>query len=183
MPVPSCSLLQVVLVSICFTFVLGLKYDSTQSSWNLNQNETATDPLDYWGSWEDVENHTYHASPDNWRMPFYTLALDRFANGDPTNDEANGTNFEHDWMSNQFRYGGDAEGLMNNLDYLQGLGIKVIYVIGSPFINQPWQSDGYSPLDLTLLDHHHGKIEDWRNLVTAIHERDMFVVMENTMAT
>lgn len=182
MPVPSRSLLQVLLASILcfFPLVLGLKYDPTQSSWNLNQNDTASDPLDYWGEWA---NHTYHPSPDNWRVPFYTLALDRYANGDPTNDEANGTNFEHDWMSNQFRYGGDAQGLMNDLDYIQGLGIKVIYLIGSPFINQPWQSDGYSPLDLTLLDHHHGEIEDWRNLITAIHERDMYCVMENTMST
>lgn len=178
MPVTGCSLL--LLVSTCFTTILGLKYDSSQSSWNLNQNESASDPLDYWGEWD---NHTYQTSPENWRVPFYTLALDRYANGDPTNDEANGTQFEHDWMSNQFRFGGDAQGLIDDLDYIQGLGIKVIYLIGSPFINQPWQSDGYSPLDLTLLDHHHGEIQDWRNLVTAIHDRDMYVVMENTMAT
>lgn len=170
----------VLLASTFFIAISALRYDPAHAAWNLNQNETASDPLDYWGAWE---NHTYHTSPDNWRVPFYTLALDRYANGDPTNDEANGTQFEHDWMSNQFRYGGDAQGLIDDLDYIQGIGIKVIYLIGSPFINHPWQGDGFSPLDLTLLDAHHGTIEDWRNLITAIHDHDMYCVLENTMAT
>lgn len=90
--------------------------------WNLNLNETATDPLDYWGEWPE---HTYQPSPDNWRIPFYTITLDRFVNGDPTNDDANGTQWEHDITSNQFRFGGDLKGLIDSLDYLQGLGIKV----------------------------------------------------------
>jgi alpha-1,3-glucan synthase len=160
--------------------VSGLRYDASQSSWNLNQNVTATDPLDYWGKWT---GHNYTESPSNWRVPFYTLLIDRFSNGDPTNDEANGTHFERDWMSNQFRVGGDARGLMNNLDYIQGMGIKAIYLVGSPFLNQPWEADGYGPLDLTLLDHHHGVIDDWRQLIDAIHQRGMYAIFDNTMAT
>lgn len=168
------------LVSFCFTSIFGLKFDASQSVWNLNQNETAVDPLDYWGEWQD---HDYMPSPSNWRIPFYTLSLDRYANGDPTNDEANGTHFEHDLMSNQFRFGGDTQGLLRDLDYIQGIGVQVVYLMGSPFLNQPWQPDGYSPLDLTLMDHHHGQIEDWRNLIDAIHARGMYVVIDNTMAT
>lgn len=58
-------------------------------------------------------------------MPFYTITLDRFVNGDPTNDDANGTQWEHDPTSNQFRFGGDLQGLIGTFDYLQGMGIKV----------------------------------------------------------
>lgn len=58
-------------------------------------------------------------------MPFYTLFLDRFVNGDPYNDNINGTSFEHDLNSNQMRHGGDLQGLIDTLDYLQGMGIKV----------------------------------------------------------
>ena len=32
-------------------------------------------------------------------------------------------------------------------------------------------------------DHHFGNIDDWRNAVTEIHKRGMYVVMDNTMAT
>lgn len=59
------------------------KYDPAYSQWNLNQNQTAVDPLDYWGEWS---GHTYTPSPSNWRFPFYTLFLDRYVNGDPSND-------------------------------------------------------------------------------------------------
>lgn len=50
-------------------------------------------------------------------------------------------------------------------------------------VNMPWASDGYSPLDLTLLDAHHGIISDWRDMVTELHRRGMYVILDNTMAT
>ncbi len=39
------------------------------------------------------------------------------------------------------------------------------------------------PLDLTLLDQHFGNIEEWRRAVDAIHERGMYVILDNTVAT
>ncbi|KAF2266529.1 hypothetical protein CC78DRAFT_615044 [Lojkania enalia] len=159
---------------------LALRYDPDHVGWNLNLNKTAVDPLDYWGEWE---NHTYHPSPINWRFPFYVITLDRYVDGDPTNNEANETTFEHDWTSNQFRFGGDAKGMKNNLDYIQGMGIKAIYLSGTPFINMPWSSDGFGALDFTLLDHHHGAIQDWRDLITEIHRRNMYVILDNTLGT
>lgn len=93
-------------------------------------------------------------------------------NGDPTNDDFNGTFFEHDTLQTQLRHGGDVQGLIDGLDYLQGMGIKALYLAGSPMINQPWGADGYSPLDFTLLDGHFGDIDAWRNLITEIHNRD-----------
>jgi alpha-1,3-glucan synthase len=106
-----------------FLSITALPYTPDQVAFNLNQNQSATNPLDYWGQWED---HEYHPSPKNWRMPFYTIFLDRFANGNPSNDNANGTQWEHDILSNQFRHGGDVLGLVDSFDYLQGMGIKVI---------------------------------------------------------
>lgn len=100
----------------------SLPYFPEHEAYNLNQNKTATTPLDYWGEWQ---NHQFHPSPDNWRMPFYSLFLDRFVNGDPSNDNSNGTVFEVDMFSTQLRVGGDISGLVDTLDYLQGMGIKV----------------------------------------------------------
>ena len=61
---------------------VALRYDPAQVLHNLNQNQTAVKPIDYWGQWD---GHTYTPSPSNWRFPFYTLFLDRFVNGDPSN--------------------------------------------------------------------------------------------------
>ncbi|KAK5195631.1 Cell wall alpha-1,3-glucan synthase ags1 [Exophiala xenobiotica] len=156
------------------------KYDPVYAQWNLNQNQTAVDPLDYWGEWS---GHTYTPSPSNWRFPFYTLFLDRFVNGDPSNDNINGTAYEHDPNSNQMRHGGDLQGLVDTLDYLQGMGIKGVYIAGSPFINSPWGYDQYSPLDLSILDQHFGDIEMWRTAIQEIHIRHMYVIIDNTFAT
>lgn len=100
----------------------ALRYDEKLSQWNLNENQTANNVLDYWGRWPE---HVYHPSPSNWRFPFYTLFLDRFVDGDPENNDINGTVFETDTFSNQYRFGGDLVGLTETLDYIQGIGIKV----------------------------------------------------------
>jgi alpha-1,3-glucan synthase len=78
------------LAPLCTT---ALRFNEQYTDYNLNQNETATDASDYFGIWD---NHTFFPSPTNWRVPFYTLFLDKFVNGDPTNDDINGTAFEHD---------------------------------------------------------------------------------------
>ncbi|CAI7568578.1 unnamed protein product [Penicillium pancosmium] len=155
-------------------------YDEALIDYNINENPDTRNPAEYWGEWP---NHTYFPSPDNWRFPVYTLFLDRFVNGDPTNDNINGTHFEHDLNSNQMRHGGDVSGLVDTLDYLQGMGIKAIYLAGTILMNQPWGSDGYSALDTTLLDQHFGTLQNWRDAITEIHNRGMYVIFDNTVAT
>lgn len=110
------------LLLLAASIVYSLKFDAREVNYNLNQNQAATNPLDYSGKWD---GHVYHPSPDNWRFPFYTLFLDRFVNGDPSNDNANGTVYEHDPNETQLRHGGDITGLLDTLDYIQGMGIKV----------------------------------------------------------
>ncbi|KAK3690069.1 alpha-1,3-glucan synthase Ags2 [Podospora appendiculata] len=176
----------ITLLSLIFTLGLGgrlaqsLRYDPQFTDHNLNQNQSAVHPLDYWGTWD---GHQYTKSPDNWRFPVYTLFLDRFVNGNPSNDNANGTFFEQDITSTQLRHGGDIQGVIDSLDYIHGMGVRAIYIAGSPFMNQPWQSDSYSPLDLTLLDAHFGDIAEWRHAVDEIHARGMYVLLDNTVAT
>lgn len=100
----------------------ALRYDPAFEEWNLNTNKEATNPLEYTGT---RIGHKYMPSPDNWRFPIYTVMLDRWVNGDPSNDNANGTLFEQDIWSTQLRHGGDVQGLVDSLDYIQGMGIKV----------------------------------------------------------
>lgn len=156
-------------------------YDEAEVDWNLNVNQEAADPLQYYVTVRD--NRSYESSPQNWRFPFYSLLLDKYVNGDPTNDNANGTAWEHDLYGTQLRHGGDMKGLHDSLDYLHGLGIRGLYIVGSVLINLPWQADAFSPYDLTILDHHFGTIEQFRDVVKVIHEKGMYVVLENTFST
>ncbi|OJJ32183.1 hypothetical protein ASPWEDRAFT_118157 [Aspergillus wentii DTO 134E9] len=170
------------LLAFFATTATSWPYDESLVDYNFNTNKTATNPADYWGEWPD-HSGDYFPSPDNWRFPVYTLFLDRFVNGDPTNDNINGSMFEHDLNSNQMRHGGDVDGLVDTLDYLQGMGIKGLYLAGTVLMNQPWGADGYSALDTTLLDQHYGTLAKWREAITEIHKRGMYVIFDNTIAT
>lgn len=125
---------------LCSSLVLfssrtqALSWSADYVEWNLNQNETADSPLQYWGEWTE---HPKTPSPSNWRVPFYMLTLDRYVDGKPNNNDANQTVFENDWTTNQFRFGGDAKGLMENLDWIQDLGIKVGTLVSFSFVSFP----------------------------------------------
>lgn len=62
-------------------------------------------------------------------------------------------------------------------------GNQCIYIAGTALMNQPWGMDGYSALDTTLLDQHFGTIETWRRAINEIHDRNMYVIFDNTIAT
>jgi alpha-1,3-glucan synthase len=122
------------------TLILASPYRADLVQYNLNTNQNAQSPLQYSTS---RPNSTYTPSPDNWRsIPFYTILMDKFADGDPSNNDYFGTMFEYDWRETQLRAGGDLKGLESKLDYLLGMGVKGIFVSGTPFINMLWQADG-----------------------------------------
>lgn len=99
----------------------------------------------------------------------YQIYPDRFCNGDPSNDVKNNEYIylkhmvEHvdDWDKppaasdvNRF-YGGDLKGVMDKLDYLQELGIEVIYF--NPIFVSP-SNHKYDAQDYEHIDPHLGKI-------------------------
>lgn len=163
------------------TSVSAAPYNATYDAWNLNKNQGATDPTQYTTT---RANTTYTKSPDSWRaLPFYTLLLDKFADGDPSNNDYFGLMYEHDWRETQLRFGGDVKGLTNKLDYLQGMGIRGVYIAGTAFLNMPWQADSYSPLDFSTLDPHYGTIDDWTTFIDELHSRNMYIMMDFTIGT
>ncbi|KAG8842358.1 Cell wall alpha-1,3-glucan synthase ags1, partial [Serendipita sp. 411] len=150
--------------------------------WNLNTNKDAgTNVLQYSTT---RRGRVYTPSPQNWReLPFYTLLLDKFADGDPSNNDFFNTTFEHDQNEINMRFGGDVRGLRSRLDYIEGMGIKAIYIAGTLFLNMPWQADSYSALDFSLLDPHWGTIDDWVDFIDDIHSRGMYIMADFTVGT
>lgn len=118
----------------------------------------------------------------------YQIFVDRFYNGDPQNDVEDreyiyiGAPCEQvkDWGSmpatpdiRRF-YGGDLQGVMDKLDYLQELGVEVIYF--NPLFVSP-SNHKYDIQDYDYIDPHYGKIVKDGGEVLA--EGDM----DNTHAT
>ncbi len=156
-------------------------YRADLVDYNLNVNQNAQDPTQYQST---RQNTTYTVSPPNWRsIPFYTVLLDKFADGDLTNNDFFQTLWENDYRKTQFRFGGDVKGLTSKLDYLQGMGIGGIYIAGTIFLNMPWQADSYSPIDFSLVDPHWGSIQDWVDFIDTCHARGMYVMLDFTVGT
>jgi alpha-1,3-glucan synthase len=171
------------LFSLLITLIISMQcapWTPENAAYNLNQNAQASSPINYHNLWE---NHTYFPSPSSWRFPFYTLMLDRFADGNPRNNDISGTLYEFDPLQVNFRHGGDIQGLKLHLDYLADLGIKGIYIAGTPFLNEPWDYHSYNPLDFTLLDPHFGNLQEWRDTIQAIHDKGMYVLLDLTIST
>ncbi|KAH9946048.1 glycoside hydrolase family 13 and glycosyltransferase family 5 protein [Epithele typhae] len=164
----------------CAHFGAASPYRSDLVDYNLNVNQNAASPLEY----STNKLSSYTKSPSNWRaIPFYTILTDKFADGDPSNNDYFGTIFEWDWRETQLRSGGDLKGLVGKLDYLYGMGIRGIFISGTPWINMPWQADSYSPLDFSVLDPHWGTLADWQATIKQIHDHGMYMMADFTVGT
>ena len=108
----------------------------------------------------------------------YQIYVDRFCNGDPSNDVETGEYFYigdtsvkvDNWekvpavMGVREFYGGDLQGVMDKLDYLQELGVDVIYL--NPVFVSP-SNHKYDCQDYDHIDPHIGRIvEDCDGLLS-----------------
>lgn len=107
----------------------------------------------------------------NWAKGavFYQIFVDRFYNGDPSNDVltneyryiGEGTVKVDNWnkypeaMGVREFYGGDLQGVLDKMDYLQDLGVDVIYF--NPLFVSP-SNHKYDIQDYDYIDPHIGKI-------------------------
>ncbi len=126
---------------------------------------------------EMKSNYNFCLAPDlktpDWAKGavFYQIFVDRFCNGDPSNDVVDNeyvyikalTQGVKDWNSlpkamdvGRF-YGGDLQGVWDKLDYLQELGVDVIYL--NPIFVSP-SNHKYDIQDYDYVDPHFGVIVD-----------------------
>lgn len=116
----------------------------------------------------------------------YQIYVDRFYNGDPTNDVLSSeyqyindkTVHVEDWskypavMGVREFYGGDLQGVLDKMDYLQDLGIDVIYF--NPLFVSP-SNHKYDIQDYDYIDPHMGKIiSDKGELLKADQQENYF---------
>ncbi|WP_207456895.1 maltose alpha-D-glucosyltransferase [Desertivibrio insolitus] len=71
---------------------------------------------------------------------------------------------------------GDIAGLIGKLDYLQWLGVDALWL--PPFYQSPLRDGGYDVSDFTQILPDFGTVDEFRELVTKAHERNMRVVMD-----
>ncbi len=121
-------------------------------------------------------------SPSDWSDEIlYFVLVDRFADGDPSNDAA------ADRTAKGAFHGGDLKGLLGHLDEIAGLGITALwinplvknidgFVTGAGFPD--WGYHGYWADDFTRPDPRFGTEEDLKGLVAACHAKGIKVLLD-----
>ncbi|MEJ2748125.1 MAG: alpha amylase N-terminal ig-like domain-containing protein, partial [Anaerolineae bacterium] len=161
--------------------------DSPDNSWQI----TVYDPAFQTPDW--VKNGI-----------MYQIFGDRFRDGDPGNNTPAGTFFYNEsptivrsndadgnWNTvicdprdatsdcpgiySQNFYGGDLQGVLDELDYLQNLGVTVIYF--NPIFESP-SNHKYDTTDYSLIDDNFGDEALFQTLVDEAHARGMKVVLD-----
>ncbi len=122
---------------------------------------------------------------------FYFVLPDRFHDADPTNNvgglEGDRLSTGYDPTDEGFYHGGDLAGLLDKMDYLQGMGVTAIWM-APVFKNQPVQGDGvgetsagyhgYWTVDYTQIDPHFGTNAELEQVIDEAHSRDMKVFFD-----
>ena len=120
----------------------------------------------------------------------YFLLIDRFFDGDPSNNHGRvpQSHSKYDGDLEHFErlktyQGGDLQGVLDKLDYIQKLGATTIWL--SPIFDNSdsafvgwWPYHGYHPEKFFIVDEHFGTIELLRELVDAAHTRGMKVLLD-----
>jgi glycosidase len=108
----------------------------------------------------------------------YLLMPDRFSNGDPTNDRLPGMRDQSLDRSNYFhRHGGDIQGVLNHLDYLQDMGVTALWM--TPVLENDRSSrseHGYGFTNQYAIEPRFGGDLAYKNLSDALHARGMKLV-------
>ncbi|WP_203234177.1 alpha-amylase family glycosyl hydrolase [Actinomyces sp. 565] len=160
-------------------------------TWNQDNHRIGLVSTDLTGDYTDADA-ALAAAPvrQGTAEQFYFVLTDRFANGDTSNDAGGLTGGRDitglDPTDKGYYHGGDIQGLIDHLDYIQGLGTTAIWLTPS-FTNQPVQGSGadasagyhgYWITDFTSIDPHLGGNEALAQLRDALHARGMKLYLD-----
>ena len=71
---------------------------------------------------------------------------------------------------------GDFQGLAQQLDYIQELGVNAIWLM--PFFPSPLRDDGYDIADYRSVHPSYGTLDDFKKFLTSAHDRGIRVIIE-----
>lgn len=108
----------------------------------------------------------------------YLIMPDRFANGDPSNDEPADFPGSHDRSRPRAYHGGDLRGITARLPYLKDLGVTTVWL--TPIVKNGAAQDyhGYGAVDLYAVDPHLGTLRDYQELVELAHKQHLKVLFD-----
>ncbi len=124
------------------------------------------------------ENSRYRKSYDASDM-MYLIMPDRFANGNEKNDSDSNLQEKANRNNPGGRHGGDIQGIINNLDYLQSLGVTALW--STPLCednDKGYSYHTYGQSDVYKIDARYGTNEDYVRLSSEMKKKNMKLVKD-----
>lgn len=107
----------------------------------------------------------------------YLIMPDRFADGDPSNNQPPGSTGVYDRSQPKAYHGGDLRGIRDHLNYLHDLGVNTLWLT-LVWKNTDSDYHGYHVVDFYALDDHVGSMQEYRSLVADAHKLGMKVLID-----
>ena len=110
----------------------------------------------------------------------YLITPDRFANGNPKNDVVLGMReSDIDRGDDYKRHGGDIQGILDHLDYIEKMGFTAIW--SSPLLENDMKEQsyhGYAITDFYKVDPRFGTLDTYKELAEEMRKRGMKLIMD-----
>lgn len=123
----------------------------------------------------------------------YLIMIDRFSDGDPTNNDPAQSRGIYDRNNKFYYHGGDLQGVIDRLPYLKDLGVSAVWLT-------PWYDNydrlnqielkedrpstgfhGYNPQDFYGVEEHFGSLAKLQELVESAHRSGMKVIQDQVV--
>lgn len=112
----------------------------------------------------------------------YLIMVDRFADGDTSNNNPPQSAGFYDRNKPRGYHGGDFQGIINNLAYLKELGVTTIWMTPI-YDNSNRTSDyhGYGSVDYYNVEEHFGTLDKFRELVEEAHKQGIKIIQDQVL--
>lgn len=123
----------------------------------------------------------------------YLIMIDRFSDGDPTNNDPPESRGIYDRKNKFYYHGGDLQGVIDRLPYLKDLGVTAVWLT-------PWYDNydhpneielkegkpstgfhGYNPQDFYAVEEHFGSLAKLRELVERAHRSGIKIIQDEVV--
>src|SRR6185295_10419602 len=143
-------------------------------------NGTKTNSVDWTLDTRRKGNGTAYAQGVQSSDFIYFLMPDRFSNGDPSNDHVAGMKDQSLNRDSIFlRHGGDLQGVINHLDYIQSLGATTLWMTPVIENDMPDRTEhGYAFTDHYKVDPRIGGESAYHQLIDSLHARGMKIIQD-----
>lgn len=161
---------------------LGLNEATTAGSFDLIFKKGKKEKIRYTYDLKQRKENSAERIGFNSSDAMYLITPDRFANAIPENDEVDNLYERKDRSEPYGRHGGDIQGIIDHLDYIQEMGFTAIWL--NPVLENNHKRSsyhGYSTTDYYKTDDRFGSNADYVRLSKEASKRGIKLIMDQIM--